>query len=122
MNKAIYLGFSILEISKTLMYNFWYDYMKPKYKEKAKLCYTDTYSFITHIETEDFYKGIADDVDKRFEKSNYECCRQLPIRKNNKEIGLMEDELVETQMKEFFGLRAKTYSYLMDDAREIKKK
>ena len=64
MNRPIYLGFSILEISKTLMYKFWHDYMKPKYKEKASLCYTDTDSFIAHIKTEDFYKNIADDVDK----------------------------------------------------------
>ena len=84
MSKPIHLGFSILETSKTFMYKFWYDYMKPKYKEKAKFCYTDTDSFVTHIKTEDFYKDIADDVDKRFDTSNYECCRPLPIGKNKK--------------------------------------
>ena len=56
MNKPIYLGFSILDVSNILMYEFWYDYMKPKYEEKVKLCYTDTDSFICHIKTEDFYK------------------------------------------------------------------
>ena len=70
MNKPVYLGFSILEISKTLKYEFWYDYTKPKYKEKTKLCYTDTDSFIIHIKTDNFYRDIADDVDKRFNASN----------------------------------------------------
>ena len=72
MNKPIYLGFSILEISKTLMYELWYDYMKPKYGDNGKLCYMNTDSFIMHIKTEDFYKDIADDVEKRFNTSNYE--------------------------------------------------
>ena len=72
MNKPIYLGLSILEISKILMYEFWYDYMKPKYSDNMKLCYMDTNSFIMHIKKEDFYKDIADDVEKRFDTSNYE--------------------------------------------------
>ena len=67
MNKPVYLGLSILEISKILMYKFWYDYMKPKYGHNVKLCYMDTDSFIMHIKTEDFYKDIADDVEKRFD-------------------------------------------------------
>ena len=67
MNKPIYLGMSILDISKTLMYEFWYDYIKPKYQEKAKLCYMDTDSFIIHIKTEDFYEDIANDVEKWFD-------------------------------------------------------
>ena len=64
MNKPVYLGLLILEISKTLMYEFWYDYMKPKYGNNVKLCYMDTDSFIMHIKTEDFYKNIANDVEK----------------------------------------------------------
>ena len=64
MNKPIYLGQAILDISKTLMYEFWYDYIKPKYEDKVKLCYMVTDSFIMHIETEDFYRDISDDVDK----------------------------------------------------------
>ena len=67
MNKPIYLGLSILEISKILIYGFWYDYMKPKHGDNVKLCYIDTDSFIMHIKTEDFYKDIADDVEKRFD-------------------------------------------------------
>ena len=77
MNKPVYLGMSILDISKTLMYEFWYDYIKPKYQEKAKLCYMDTGSFIIHIKTEDFYKDIADDVKNRFDTSNYKVDRPL---------------------------------------------
>ena len=69
---------SLLAISKILMYEFWYDYMKPKYADNAKLCYMDTGSFIMHIKTKDFYKDIADDVDKRFDTSNYEVNRLLP--------------------------------------------
>ena len=84
MNKPIYLGFSILEISKAFMYWFWYDYMKPKYDKKARLCHNDTDSFIIHIKTKDFYKDITDDVDERFDTSNYAVNRQLPTAKNKK--------------------------------------
>ena len=67
MNRPIYLGFSILDLRKIVMYEFWYDYIKPKYGKKAKLYYMDTDSFIMHIKTEDFYEDIADDVEKRFD-------------------------------------------------------
>ena len=94
MNKPIYLGLSILEISKTLMYEFWYDYMKPKYNNNnVKLCYMDTDSFIMNIKINDFYKVIANDVENRFDTSNYEVNRPLPTGKNKKIIGLMKDEL-----------------------------
>ena len=66
MNKPVYIGQAVLDISKTLMYEFWYDYIKPKYGEKAKLCYMDTDSFIMFIETEDFYKDVSNDVKERF--------------------------------------------------------
>ena len=69
MNKPVCLGLSILEISKTLMYEFWYDYMKPRYGDNVKLCYMDIDSFIIHIKTEDFYKDIADDVEERIDTS-----------------------------------------------------
>ena len=72
MNKPIYLGLSILEISKILMYEFWYDYMKPKYNDNVKLCYMDTDSFIMNIKTNDFYKDIANGIENRFDTSNYE--------------------------------------------------
>ena len=67
MNKPVYLGLSILALSKILMYEFWYDYVKLKYGEKAKLCYMDTDSFIVYIKTDDIYKGIAEDVETRFD-------------------------------------------------------
>ena len=70
MNKPIYLGLSILEISKTLMYEFLYDYMKPKYNDKVKLYYMDTDNFIMNIKTNDFYEDIASDVENRFDTSN----------------------------------------------------
>ena len=107
MNKPIYLGLSILEISKTLMYEFWYDYMKPKYGDNVKLCYMDTDSFVMHIKTEDFYKDIGDDVEKRFDTSNYEINRLLSIGKNKKVIGLMKDELGGKIMTEFCCFKTK---------------
>ena len=90
MNKRIYLALSILEISKILMYEFWYDYMKPKYNDNARLCYMDTNSFITNIKANDFYKDISDDVDNRFDTSNYEVKRPLPIGKSKKNYRINE--------------------------------
>ena len=84
MNKPIYLGMAILDIRKILMYKFWYDYMKPKFRDSVELCYTDNDSFIIHIKTEDFYEDIADDVKKRFDTSNYEVDRPVPAGKNKK--------------------------------------
>ena len=113
MSKPIYLGLSILEISKIIMYGFWYDYMKPKYNDNVKLCYMDTDSFIMNIKTNDFYEDIASDVENRFDTSNYEVNRPLPTGKNKKVIGLMKDELGGKIITEFVTLRPKTYSFLM---------
>ena len=122
MNKPVYLGMSILHISKTLMYEFWYDYAKPKYQDKAKLFYMDTGSFIIHIKTKDFYKDIANDVEKLSDTSNYDDVdRPPPKDMNRKKIGLLKDELGGKIMKEFVGLRTKTYAYLVDDDSEKKK-
>ena len=98
------------------MCDFWYDYVKPKYGKKAKLCYIDTDSFIVYIKTDDIYKDIAEDVETRFELN-------IPLskRKNKKAIGLMTDELGGKIMAKFVGLRAKTYSYLIDGGSEDKK-
>ena len=103
------------------MYEFWYDYMKPKYGNDVKLCYMDMDSFIMNIKTNDFYEDIANDVENRFDTSNYEVNRLLPMGKNKKIIGLMKDELGGKIITEFATLRPKTYSYLTDDGKEDKK-
>ena len=121
MNKPIYLGLSILDISKILMYEFWYDYMKPKYDNDVKLCYMDTNSFVMNIKTNDFYKDIANDVECTFDTSNYEVNRLLPMGKNKKVIDLMKDKLGGKIITEFVTLRPKTYSYLTDDGKKDKK-
>ena len=112
MSKPVYLGQAILDLSKTIMYEFHYDYMKRKYPDdELKLCYMDTDSLIYSIKTEDFYKDIADDVETRFDASGYIPNRPLPVRKNKKVIGLMKDELGGEIMKKFISLRPKMYSY-----------
>ena len=85
------------------------------------VCYTDTENFVIHIKIEDFYEGIANDVEKRFDTSNYDDNRPLPIGMNKKVIGLFKDEWGVKIITEFVGLRAKTYAYLMDDDSEHKK-
>ena len=103
------------------MYEFWYHYLKPNNGEKAKFCYTDTDNFIVYIKTDYIYKDIAAEVDTRFDTSNYELDRPLPIGKNKKVIELMKDELVGKVTVKLVGLRAKTYSYLIGDGSEDKK-
>ena len=94
MNKPVYLGMSILDISKTLMYEFWCDYIKPKYGDRAKLCYTDTESFA-------IYEDIADNFESWFGTSNYDenDKRPLPVGKNKRVIGLFKDQLGRKIMK-----------------------
>ena len=121
MKKPMYLGLSILEISKIIMYKFWYDYMKKKYGDMVKLCYMDTDSLIMNIRTKDFYKDIAQDVEERFDTSNYNVDRPLPKGKNKKVIGLMKDELGGGIITEFVGLKPTTYSYVTDEFIEMKK-
>ena len=100
------------------MYDFCYDYVKPKYGEKAKLCYMDTDSFIVYIKADDMYNNIAEDVEARFDTSDYELERPL----HKKVIGLMKDELGGKIITKFVGLKAKSYSYLIDDRSEDRKK
>ena len=121
MNKPIYLGMSILSISKITMYEFSYDYIKNKYGERANLCYTDTDSFIINVKTEDFYKDISGNVIERFDTSNYIHDRPLPIGVNKKVLGLMKDELGGGIITEFVALRPKAYSYKTEDNVELKK-
>ena len=121
MNKPVYLGQAILDLSKIVMYEFHYDYMNPKYDDRLKLCYMDTDSLVYHIKTEDFYADIADDVPTRFDTSSYIQDRPLPVGLNKKVIGLMKDELRGAIMTEFVALRPKLYSYKRRDGSKNKK-
>ena len=112
MNKRVYLGQAILDLSKIVMHEFHYDYMKRKYNDKNRtLCYMDTDSLIYSIKTDDFYKDIADDVKDRFETSSYNSSRPLPVGLNKKVISLMKDELGGEIMTELVTLRPKMYAY-----------
>ena len=95
INKLVYLGQAILDLSKIIMYKFHYDYMQPNYKNNPKLCYMNTDSFIYFIYTEDFYTDIAPDVKDWFVTSNYNPAdtRPLPIGLNKKVVGLIKDSL-----------------------------
>ena len=117
INKPIYLGQAVLDLSKTLMFEFWYGYLKPMYSDKIRLCYTDTDSFIMHVKTDYFYKDINNDVDKWFDTSNYDKNdnKPLEIGKNKKVLGKFKDELGDKIMTKFVALRAKTYSFLIDE-------
>ena len=95
MNKHFYLGLSILDLSKTVVFEFWYDYVKLKMM-KMWNCYMDTDSFIVHVKTDYIYKDIAEET--RCGTSNFELDRPLPEGKN----------------KKFVGLRVKTYKHLKD--------
>ena len=123
MNKPVYLGVSILDISKTFIYKFWYDCFKLKYEDRSKLSYTDADNFIINIITEDVFVDISDDVERWFDTSTYDenDKRPFPIGKNKRVIGLFKGELGGKIVKEFLALRVKTYSHLMDDGSEVKK-
>ena len=102
---------SILDISKTLMYNFHYNYIKPKYGDNAKLLFTDTDSLCYEITTKDFLKDISEDVHERFDTSNIDKDHPsgIPTGVNKKVIGMMKSETGSKQIEEFVGLRAKLY-------------
>ena len=123
MNKPVYLGMSILELSKIIMFDFHYKYIKPKYRNKAKLLFTDTDSFLYEIQTEDFYKDIAGDVRDRFDTSDYPEGHPsgIPTGINKKVLGKFKDEAAGKVIKEIVGLRAKLYSYKMDEGKENKR-
>ena len=123
MNKPVYLGMSILDLSKIIMFDFHYKYIKPKYGNKAKLLFTDTDSFLYEIQTEDFYKDISGDVKDRFDTSDYPENHPsgIPTGINKKVLGMFKDEAAGKVIKEFVGLRAKLYSYKMDEGKENKR-
>ena len=103
-----------------MVYDFWSD-GKQKYGEREQLFYMEADSFIVYIKTDDIYKDIAEDVQTRFDTSNYELDSVLPKGKSKNVIGLMKDELGGKNMTKFVGLQARTYSYLIDEGSEDKK-
>ena len=113
MNKSVYPGQAILDLSKTLIYKFHYDYMQPKYGCEVEVCYLDTCSFVYGIETEDFYRDITKDVKTKLDISRYlnGGNRPLPVGRNKKVIGMMKDELGGKNMTEIVALRAEMYAY-----------
>ncbi len=123
LDKPIYLGMSILDLSKTLMYEFHYDYVKPKWGDKAELLFTDTDSLCYEIQTDDVYEDIRNDVGRWYDTSNYDKDHfsGLYSGKNKKVIGYFKDECGGEIIKEFVGLRAKSYSYEMSDGKAEKK-
>ena len=123
MNKPVYLGMSILDLSKIIMFDFHYKYIKPKYRNHAKLLFTDTDSFLYEIQTEDFYKDISGDVKNRFDTSDYPEGHPsgIPTGINKKVLGMFKDEAAGKNINEFVGLRAKLYSYKMEEGKENKR-
>ena len=122
-DKPVYLGMCILDLSKTLMYDFHYNYIKQKFGDKAKLLLTDTDSLMYEIQTEDFYKDINGDVKDRFDTSGYPPNHPsgIPSGFNKKVLGMFKDEVNGNVIDEFVGLRAKLYSYKMFEGEESKK-
>ena len=122
-DKPVYLGMCILDLSKTSMYDFHYNYIKKKYGDKAKLLFTDTDSLMYEIQTEDFYKDINGDVKDRFDTSDYPPNHPSGISAgcNKKVLGMFKDEAGGKIIDEFVGLRAKLYSYKMFQGKESKK-
>jgi len=114
-NKPVYLGMCILDLNKTLMYDFHYNYIKSKYGTEVKLLYTDTDSSIYEIETDDFYRDIAGDVETWFDTSEIDADHPSGIQTsvNKKVIGMMKNEAGGKIIQEFIGLRAKSYSFKM---------
>ena len=121
-DKPVYLGMCILDLSKTLVYDFHYNYVKNKYGEKAKQLFTDTDSLTYEIQTEDFYRDISEDVEAKFDTSNFprDHPSGIPVGVNKKVIGVFKDECSGKIMQEFVGLQAKLYSYKMYEDEEEK--
>ena len=123
MNKPVYIGMCILDLSKTIMYEFHYNYIKPKYGDKARLLFADTDSLMYEIQTEDFYKDISGDVKDRFDTSDYPPNHPsgIPTGCNKKVLGMFKDEAGGKIIDEFVGLRTKLYSFKMHEGEETKK-
>ena len=122
-DKPVYVRMCILDLSKTLMYDFHYNYVKRKYDDKAKLLFTDTDNLMYEIETSDFYQNITNDVKTMFDISNYPSNHPsgIPSGMNKKVLGMFKDEAGGNITEEFVGLRAKLYSFKMLEGEEEKK-
>ena len=122
-NKPVYVGQAILDLSKTLMFNFHYNYIKEKYNNKAELMFTDTDSLLYHIRTDDFYKDIYYDILDKFDTSDYppDHPSGIPTGVNKKVIGKFKDEVAGKQITHFIGLRPKLYTFKIEDFNTIKK-
>ena len=121
-DKPVYLGMCLLDLSKTLMYKFHYNYIRQKYEDKAKLLFSNTDSLMYEIQTEDFYKDIGTDVERRFDTSNYppDHPSGIPSGFNKQVLGMLKDEAGGEIIGEFVGLRAKLYWYRMLEGKESK--
>ena len=122
-NKPVYVGQAILDLSKTLMFNFHYTYIKEKYGKKAELLFTDTDSLMYEIKTKDFYKDISLSIKTKFDTSDYPPDHPSGILTgvNKKVIGMFKDEVAGKQITHFVGLRPKLYSFKIEDEMEVKK-
>ena len=122
-NKPVYVGQAILDLSKTLMFDFHYKYIQPKYGKKAELLFTDTDSLMYQIQTEDFYKDISKDVESKFDTSDYPQYHPsgIPTGLNKKVIGMFKDEVAGKQITHFIGLRPKLYSFKIEEGKNVKK-
>ena len=114
LNRPAYVGMCILDLSKTLMYNFHYNYIKNRYGDRAELLFTDTDSLTYEIEAEDVYKDFWNDIDK-FDNSDYPKNSTYYDESNKKVIGKFKDEACGVPITEFVGLKSKMYSYIKND-------
>ena len=121
LNKPAYIGMCILELSKVLMYEFHYDYIKNKYGNKLKLLFTDTDSLMHEIETEDVYPDFSSDKEM-FNFSNYSTKSKYCDNSKKLIIGKMKDETGGVAIEEFVGLKPKMYSFLVDNSEHKKAK
>ena len=122
-NKPVYVGQAILDLSKTLMFNFHYNYIQKKYKHRAELLFTDTDSLMYQIHTDDFYKDISKDIETKFDTSDYPPDHPSGILTgvNKKVIGMFKDEVAGKQITYFVGLRPKLYSFKIEESKEVRK-
>ena len=122
-NKPVYVGQAILDLSKTLMFDFHYNYIKKKYRDKAELMFTDTDSLLYQIHTDDFYRDISNDILEKFDTSDYPPDHESGILTgvNKKVIGMFKDEVAGRQITKFIGLRPKLYTFKIEDGSLTKK-